>query len=191
MLVGRLIYLSHTRSNIDYEVSVTNQFMHNPKETHLRAVYKILHYLKGAPSKGILFRKGNKLSFEAYLNVDYAGSIVDKKSTSRYYTFLRDNIMTWRSKKQSVVTQSSAEAEFKSMAQGICELLWVKILLEDLRVKWTAPMTLYCDNKPIISIAHNPVQHDRTKHVEVDRHFIKEKLDSGLICTDFHPICTY
>lgn len=93
--------------------------------------------------------------------------------------------MTWKSKKQSVVARSSAEAEFRAMAQGICELLWLKIILEDLRIKSDAPMRLYCDNKSAISIAHNPVQHDRTKHIEVDRHFIKEKLDSGLICTSY------
>lgn len=93
--------------------------------------------------------------------------------------------MTWRSKKQNVVARSSAEAEFRAMALGICELLWLKIVLEDLRVKWEGPMKLYCDNKSAINIAHNPVQHDRTKHIEVDRHFIKEKLDSGLICTPF------
>ena len=71
------------------------------------------------------------------------------------------------------------------MALEVCELLWLKIILEDLKIAWKGPMKLYCDNKSAINIAHNPVQHDRTKHVEVDRHFIKEKLDSGLICTPF------
>ena len=73
------------------------------------------------------------------------------------------------------------------MAAGVCELLWVKIILEDLKIQWTGPMKLYCDNKSAINIAHNPVQHDRTKHIEIDRHFIKEKLDSGLICTPYVP----
>lgn len=71
------------------------------------------------------------------------------------------------------------------MALGICELLWLKIILQDLKIEWNGPMKLYCDNKSAINIAHNPVQHDRTKHVEVDRHFIKEKLDSGTICIPF------
>ena len=95
--------------------------------------------------------------------------------------------MTWKSKKQSVVARSNAEAEFRAMAQGVCELLWLKIILEDLKIKWDGPMRLYCDNKAAISIAHNPVQHDRTKHIEIDRHFIKEKLESRLICTPFVP----
>jgi len=75
------------------------------------------------------------------------------------------------------------------MALGVCELLWLKILLDDLKIEVTGPMRLYCDNKSAISIAHNSVQHDKTKHVEVDRHFIKEKLDSGLICSLFIPYC--
>ena len=93
--------------------------------------------------------------------------------------------MTWRSKKQNVVARSSAEAEFRAMAQGICELLWLKIILEDLKIKWEGSMKLYCDNKSAINIAYNSVQHDQTKHIEVDRHFTKEKLDSGLICTPY------
>ena len=86
-----------------------------------------------------------------------------------------------------MVAQSSAEAEFRAMAAGVCELLWVKIILEDLKVQWSKPMKLYCDNKSAINIAHNPVQHDRKKHIEIDLHFIKEKLDSGLICTPYVP----
>ena len=184
-LVGKLIYLSHTRPDIAYAVGVVSQFMHNPKENHLRAVYRILQYLKGTPGKGILFTKGEEMTLEAYTDADYAGSVDDRRSTSGYCTFLGGNLVTWRSKKQNVVARSSAEAEFRAMALGICELLWLKIILDDLKIKWNGPMKLYCDNKSAINIAHNPVQHDRTKHVEVDRHFIKEKLDNGTICTPF------
>ncbi|KAK3004985.1 hypothetical protein RJ639_017903 [Escallonia herrerae] len=87
------------------------------------------------------------------------------------------NLVTWRSKKQPVVARSSSEVEFRSMAQGICELLWLKIILKDLKIKSETPMKPYCENKFTINTAHNPVQHDRTKHVEVDQHFIKEKLE--------------
>ena len=130
-----------------------------------------------------MFERNGNANLEAYTDADYAGSIVDRRSTTGYCTFLGGNLVTWRSKKQNVVARSSAEAEFRAMAQDIYELLWLKIILEDLRIKSDNPMRLYCDNKSAISIAHNPVQHDRTKHIEVDRHFIKEKLDSGLICT--------
>ena len=183
-LVGRLIYLSHTRPDIAYAVSVVSQFMHNPKEIHLQAVYRILHYLKANPGKGIIFRRNEGVVLEAYTDADYAGSPVDRRSTSGYCTFLGGNLVSW-SKKQNVVARSSAEAEFRAMAQGICELLWLRILLNDLQIKGNEPMRLYCDNKSAINIAHNPVQHERTKHIEIDRHFIKEKIEGGLICTPY------
>lgn len=84
-----------------------------------------------------------------------------------------------------MVARSTAEAEFRSMAQGICELLWIQILLDELKLYQNKPLMLYCDNKAAIDIANNPVQHDRTKHVEIDRHFIKEKLDRGVICLPY------
>lgn len=83
------------------------------------------------------------MSIEAYTNADYAGSIVDRRSTSSYCILLGGNLVTWRSKKQSVVARSSAETEFRSIALGMCELLWLKILLDDLKIKWTTPMKLY------------------------------------------------
>ncbi|RVW23389.1 Retrovirus-related Pol polyprotein from transposon RE1 [Vitis vinifera] len=159
--------------------------MHSPKEAHLQITYRVLQYLKGTPGKGILFKRNGGLVLEAYTDADYAGSIIDRRSTSGYCTFLGGNLVTWKSKKQNVVAWSSAEVEFRAMTQGVCELLWLKIVLEDLKIKWDGPMRLYCDNKSAISIAHNPVQHNRTKHIEIDRHFIKEKLDSGLICTPY------
>ena len=186
-LVNRLIYLAYTRPDIAYSMSVISQFMHDPRDPHLQAAYRVLHYLKGNPGKGILFKKNDTLALEAYTDADYAGSLVDRRSTTGYCTFLGGNLVTWRSKKQNVVARSSAESEFRAIAQGLCELLWLKIILDDLRVKWEGPMKLYCDNKSAINIAHNPIQHDRTKHIEIDRHFIKEKLEEGLVCMCYVP----
>ncbi|KAF5950988.1 hypothetical protein HYC85_012981 [Camellia sinensis] len=160
-LVGKFIYLSHSRPDIAIAVSIVSQFMHAPHAIHLEAVMKILRYLKSSPGKGLYFSKHDHLSVEAYTDADWAGSVTDRRST-------------W-----------GAEAEFRAMAQGVCELLWIKLLLSDLGIDQVDSMRLYCDNKAAINIAHNPVQHDRTKHVEIDRHFIKEKLTSGTICTPF------
>lgn len=181
-LVGRLMYLSHTRPDLAYALSVVSQFMHNPGEQHMNAVLRILRYLKSAPGKGILFSKNEDYrKVVAYTDSDYAGEIEGRRSTAGYFTFVGGNLVTWRSKKQNIVTRSSAEAEFRGMADGICETLWLKFLLRDLGVPLKEPITLYCDNKAARDIAHNPVQHDRTKHVEVDRFFIKEKLDNNII----------
>ncbi|CAL8997528.1 unnamed protein product [Prunus brigantina] len=133
-LVGRLIYLSHTRPDIAYAVSVVSQFMHSPSEVHRDAVNRILRYLKSTPGKGLMYSKQGHLDVIGYTDADWAGSQTDRRSTSGYFTFVGGNLVTWRSKKQNVVARSSAEAEYR-------------------------------------------VQHDRTKHVEVDRHFIKERLE--------------
>ena len=85
------------------------------------------------------------------------------------------------------MSRSSAEAELTAVVQGVCEGLWIKRVFEDLRIRLTWPIKLYCDNQAAINISHNPVQHDRTKHVEVDRHFLKEKVDSGVICITYVP----
>ena len=122
-LVGRLIYLVHTRPNITYSVSVISQFMHDLREPHLQAAYRVLHYLKGNLEKGILFKKNDTFSLEAYTDADYAGSIVDRRSTTGHCTFLGGNLVTWSSKKQNVVARSFAESKFRVIAQGLCELL--------------------------------------------------------------------
>lgn len=121
------------------------------------------------------------MDINGYADADWAGSVQDRRSTSGYFTFVGGNLVTWRSKKQEVVARSSDEAEYRGMAKAICELLWIRNLMQDLHIKQVSPMKLYCDNKASCDTAHNPVQHDRTKHVEVDRHFIKEKLEEKLI----------
>ncbi|XP_058075568.1 uncharacterized mitochondrial protein AtMg00810-like [Magnolia sinica] len=181
-LVGKLIYLSHTRPDIAYAVSVVSQFMHNPSKSHMEAVIRILRYLKSSPGKGLMFSKHNSQSMVyGYTDADWAGNITDRKSTSGYFTFVGGNLVTWRSKKQKVIALSSAEAEFRGMAKGLCELLWLRKLLTEIGFAPTSEMDLLCDNKAAIAISHNLIQHDCTKHVEVDRHLIKENLEVKII----------
>ena len=132
-----------------------------------------------------MFSRHDHLDIEGHIDADWAGSITDRRSTSGYFTFVGGNLVSWRSKKQNVVSRSNAEAEYRGMAHGVCELLWIRNLLGELGFKPNHAMQLNCDNKAAIDIAHNPVQHDRTKHVEVDRHFIKEKLEAKIIEVSF------
>lgn len=186
-IVGKLLYLSLTRPDITFVVSVLSQFMHAPRVPHMQAVDRVLRYLKSCPGKGLLFSKHGHMKIEAYTDADWAGSIDDRRSTSGYCVFVGGNLVTWRSKKQPVVARSSAEAEFRSMAHGVSEVIWMQRLLTELQVPFESPMRLYCDNQAAISIANNPVQHDRTKHVEVDRHFIRERVLSKELCLPFVP----
>jgi hypothetical protein len=184
-LVGRLIYLSHTRPDIAYAVSVVSRYMHDPRTGHLDIVNRILRYLKTCPGKGILFSRNGHLKIEGYTDADWAGCLDDRKSTTGYCVFVGGNLVSWRSKKQNVVSRSTAEAEFRAMASGLCELMWLRILLMELGLFDNTPLQLYCDNQATIRLVNNPVHHDRTKHIEIDRHFIKEKIDGGLIRVQF------
>lgn len=183
-LVGRLIYLCHTRPDITYAVSVVSRYMHDPRIGHMEAVYRILRYLKGNPGKGLWFRSNGHLNIEAYCDADWASCADDRRSTSGYCVFVGGNLVSWRSKKQSVVARSTAEAEYRAMALALCEMIWLRALLVELQVYRHTPLKLFCDNQSALNIANNPVQHDRTKHVEIDRFFIKEKLDSRILKID-------
>ena len=132
-LVGKLIYLSHTRPDIAYAVGVVSRFMHNPQIQHMTAVTRILRYLKGTSSRGLLFGKNDNLKLLAYTDADWAGVRDDRKSTFVYFTILGGNLVTWRSKKQKVVALSSAEAEFRGIAKGITEIFWIRKLLRELK----------------------------------------------------------
>ncbi|XP_050104671.1 uncharacterized mitochondrial protein AtMg00810-like [Malus sylvestris] len=121
-LVGRLIYLAHTRSDIAYAVSVMSQFMHSPSVDHMAVVMWILSYLKSALGKGTLYKNSGHLRIEGFTNADWAGDVTDRCSTSGYFTFVGGNLVTWRSKKQNVVSRSSAEAEFRALEKEGADL---------------------------------------------------------------------
>ncbi|KAM0996429.1 hypothetical protein ACFX2C_006437 [Malus domestica] len=155
--------------------------MHSSSEAHMGAVERILRYLKSSQGKGIMFSKNDHCRIEGYTDVDWVGNVTDRRSTFSYFTLVGGNLVTWRSKKQKVVALSSAEAEYRGMAKGVCKLLWLRRLLGELGYPSNSTSDLFCDNKTAIDISHNPIQHDRTKHMEVDRHVIKEKLDGNII----------
>uniref|UniRef100_A0A803LEC5 Uncharacterized protein n=1 Tax=Chenopodium quinoa TaxID=63459 RepID=A0A803LEC5_CHEQI len=131
-IVGKLIYLAQTRPDIAYAVGVVSRFMHLPQIQHMIAVMRILRYLKGTSCTGIYFAQNGHLDLIAYTDADWAGDRDDRKSTSGYFTLVGGNLVTWRSKKQKVVALSSAEAEFRRIAKGITEILWIRKLMKEL-----------------------------------------------------------
>ncbi|KAL9413003.1 hypothetical protein AB3S75_041635 [Citrus x aurantiifolia] len=155
--------------------------MHQSSKDHIEAVIRILQYLKSSLGKGLIFAKNNHLRVNGYTNANWAGNTIGRRSTSGYFIFVGGNLITWRSKKQKVMALSSAKAEFRGMAKGLCELLWLRRLLTEICFAPISEMDLFRDNKASITIAHNPIQHDRTKHMEIDRHFIKENFKAKII----------
>ena len=185
MLIGKLIYLNHTRPDISYPVSLLSQFMSEPYEVHLQAAYRILSYLKFTVGQGLLFTREGGLSLEAYTDSDWAGSVIDRQSISGYCTFLGGSLVTWRSKKQKEVSLSSAEAELRALKRGVLECRWLKHLLEDSGVYDGMGIRLFCDNQSAMAIVKNPVQHDRTKHKAMNRHYLSENIDREIIRPTF------
>ncbi|XP_073226952.1 secreted RxLR effector protein 161-like [Cicer arietinum] len=184
-LVGKLNYLTVTRPDISFAVSVVSQFLNSPCQEHMDAVIRILKYIKSAPGKGLIYEDRGHTQIIGYSDADWAGSPIDRRSTSGYCVLIGGNLISWKSKKQNVVARSSAEAEYRAMALVTCELIWLKQLLKELQFEETSTMTLICDNQAALHIALNPVFHERTKHIEIDCHFVREKIESGDIISSF------
>ncbi|CAL8999399.1 unnamed protein product [Prunus brigantina] len=182
-LVGRLIYLTITRPDITSAVHVLSMFMHEPRIPHMDAAVRILRYLKYTPGQGILFPTQDDLKLKAFCDSDWAGCPTTRRSTTGYCVFLGNSLISWRTKRQKTVSLSSAEAEYRAMASTCCELSWLRCLLQDLQLTHSEPVTLHCDNQATLHIADNPVFHERTRHIEMDCHFIRDKIQDGSIVT--------
>uniref|UniRef100_A0A2N9IPC5 Integrase catalytic domain-containing protein n=1 Tax=Fagus sylvatica TaxID=28930 RepID=A0A2N9IPC5_FAGSY len=180
-LVGSLVYLTVTRPDISYAVHIVSQFMAAPRSLHYAAVLRILRYLKGTLFHGLHFSSQSSLTLQAYSDADWAGDPTDRRSTTGYCFLLGDSLISWRSKKQSVVARSSTEAEYRALADTTAELLWLRWLLQDLGIDCSTAVPIHCDNRSAIQIAHNDVFHERTKHIEIDCHFVRHHLLQGTL----------
>ncbi|WZY72232.1 hypothetical protein YC2023_004472 [Brassica napus] len=180
-LVGKLIYLTITRPDICFAVNQVSQHMQVPKEHHWRMVERILMYLNGSPDQGVWMGCNGSTEVVGYCDADWDGDRADRRSTTGYCTFIGGNLVTWKSKKQKVVSCSSAEAEYRAMLKLTNELVWIKGILKHLEIDQATPMTMHCDNQAAIHIASNSVFHERTKHIEVDCHKVRQMIVLGVI----------
>ena len=133
--------------------------MSSPTVDHWATVEHILYYLKGAPRRGILYNNHRHNRLECFTDADWAESKEDRRSTSVYCVFVGGNLVSWKSKKQSVVSRSSAESEYRAMAQSTCEIMWLHQLLAEVGIKTSVLTKLWCDNQATLHIASNIVFH--------------------------------
>ena len=185
--VGDLQDLTITRPDITFAVNQVCQFMHRPTNVHWVAVKRILRYLKHSYDHGVVYHRGS-LHVVAYLDADYARDPNNRYSTGGYEIFLGPNLISWSSKKQKTISRSSTEAEYRQLAYTAAELSWLRSLFRDLRIFLTKPR-IWCDNLSSIAVASNPIFHGRMKHVEIDYHYVRDKvvrreLDILYVCTD-------
>jgi hypothetical protein len=180
-LVGSLVYLTVTRPDIAHAVHLVSQFLSAPHSTHYVAVLHILRYIKGTMFHGLHFSAHSTLDLCAYSDADWAGDPTDRRSTTGFCFFLGDSLISWRSKKQHIVSRSSTEAEYRALADTTSELLALRWLLEDMGVTHSSLTVIHCDNRSAIQIAHNDVFHKRTKHIEIDCHLVRHHLSAGIL----------
>ncbi|KAG8482395.1 hypothetical protein CXB51_027330 [Gossypium anomalum] len=185
-IVGMLQYVCITRPDLSFCVNKLSQYMNAPSEAHWKAVKRVLRYLLGTLDHGLFFSKG-QFELVGYSDADWASSVEDRRSTTGYVIYLGSNPIAWCSKKQPVVSRSSSEAEYRSLANCVAELLWVKQLLDELGMSPCQFPVVWCDNTSTMSMAANPTHHARVKHIEIDHHFIREKVLDGTLLVNFVP----
>ena len=161
-------------------VGVCARYQANPKISHLNQVKRILKYVNGTSDYGIMYCHCSDSMLVGYCDADWAGSADDRKSTSGGCFYLGNNLISWFSKKQNCVSLSTAEAEYIAAGSSCSQLVWMKQMLKEYNVEQDV-MTLYCDNMSAINISKNPVQHSRTKHIDIRHHYIRDLVDDKVI----------
>ncbi|GJT03497.1 putative ribonuclease H-like domain-containing protein [Tanacetum coccineum] len=172
-MIGSLMYLTASRPDIMFAVCACARFQVSPKTSHLLAVKRIFRYLKGKPSLGLWYSKDSPLELVAYTDSDYAGATLDRKSTTGGCQFLGNRLISWQCKKQTVVATSTTEAEYVAAANCCGQVLWIQNQLLDYGYNFMSTI-IYIDNTSTICIIENPVQHSKTKHIEIRHHFIRD-----------------
>ncbi|XP_062080773.1 uncharacterized mitochondrial protein AtMg00810-like [Humulus lupulus] len=186
-IVGALQYATVTRPEIAYSVNKVSQFMHNPLESHWIVVKRILRYLAGTLDYGIHLQRPTQLVLEAFSDADWASDPDDRRSTTGFCVYFGGNLDAWQSKKQHTISRSSIEAEFRSLASVVTEITWIQSLLRDLHITTQPSPLVWCDNLSSVMLAANLILHARTKHIEIDLYFVRDKVLQGKLSVRHVP----
>lgn len=178
-LAGALQYLTMTRPDLAYAVQQVCLHMHDPRDCHLQLLKRILRYVRGTTSLGLHIRASKSLDLTAYSDSDWAGCPDTRRSTSGYCIYLGDSLVSWSSKRQPTVSRSSAESEYRAVANAVAECCWLRQLLDELHCPTRKATVVFCDNVSTVYMSSNQVHHRRTKHIELDIHFVRERVQLG------------
>ncbi|GJV50653.1 hypothetical protein Tco_1446394 [Tanacetum coccineum] len=179
-MIGSLMYLTSSRPDLNYVVCLCARYQVKPTEKHLQAVKRIFRYLNRTINMGLWYSKDTNMSLTSYADADHAGCRDTRRSTSGSAQFLGDKLVSWSSKKQKSTAISSIEAEYIALSGCCSQILWMHSRLTDYGFKFNK-ISLYCDNKSVIALCCNNVQHSRAKHIDIRYHFIKEQVENGIV----------
>ncbi|GJY55715.1 ribonuclease H-like domain-containing protein [Tanacetum coccineum] len=177
-LAGALQYLTFTRPDISYAVQQICLYMHDPRDPHFNALKRILRYVRGTLDHGLQLHVSSASQLTAFTDADWVGCPVTRRSTSGYCVFLGDNLLSWSAKRQVTLSRSSAEAEYRGVVNVVAETAWIRNLLLELHAPLTIATLVYCDNVSVVYLSTNPFQHQHTKHIEIDIHFVPDYVAS-------------
>nr|GEW56808.1 hypothetical protein [Tanacetum cinerariifolium] len=167
--------------DISYAVQQICLYMHDPRDPHFNALKRILRYVRGTLDHGLQLHVSSASQLTTFTDVDWNGCPVTHRSTFGYCVFLGDNLLSWSAKRQVTLSQSSAEAEYRGVANVVAETAWIRNLLLEFHASLTTATLVYCDNVSAVYLSTNPVQHQRTKHIEIDIHFVRDYVASGQV----------
>ncbi|OMO61326.1 Integrase, catalytic core [Corchorus capsularis] len=175
-IVGGLQYLAITRLDNSFSINRVSQYMHDPREDHWSAVKRILWYLVGTSNHGLNITKHSDLTLHAYSDLDWGGFLDDRKSTTGVVVFYGSNLISWNSKKQRTVSRSSTEVEYRALASATTEVYWLQSLLLEIRFPLASKLVLWCDNLSATYLTVTPIFHSRSRHLEIDFHYVRDKV---------------
>jgi hypothetical protein len=184
-MVGSLLYLTASRPDIMQAVGMVERFQSSPKESHVMVVKRIFRYLKGTSDFGLWYPRNKGFELISYTDVDWAGSVDEKKSTSGNAFFLGECLVSWSSRKQSSISLSTTEAEYIAVVECCTQILWMIQTLEDIKIECNQLIPIYCDNTSAINISKNPVMHAKTKHIPIKYHFLREKVSDKKVRLEY------
>eukprot|EP00253_Pinus_taeda_P002725 PITA_02725 len=180
-LVGKLLYLTHTRPDLSFVVGLVARFIQNPRESHWKAAKRILRYVRGTVQFGIHYSAKATPLLVGFTDSDWAGDPDDRKSTAGYVFTLGSGPITWACKKQGAISLSSAEAEYRGAVEASKEALWLRQILSEFGFEQQHSTTLWCDNQSAIQLLKDPVQHQHSKHIELHMHFIRKLIHDHVL----------